>query len=122
MTALSSLEAQVTEIAMRATAKACEGMHPTRLEAVAVPLAQALVDVVIGNEGVQDSDKKHFVEVPNYIVFELWNRILDEVEKEIPAASQIEVAGVCTRSDRRELFSDSWRKTISKPMTTKKKI
>ena len=117
----TSLEVRVTEIAMRATASACVGMHPSRIEAVAVPLAQALVDVVIGNEeGKQGEGKKHFVEVPNYIVFELWNRILDEVEKEIPAASQIDVSGLCTRSDRREFMSEAWKKTISKPMQPKK--
>lgn len=122
MSQATSLEHQVTEIAMRATATACVGMHPSRVEAVAVPLAQALVDVVIGQEGIQNSDVKIFVETPNYIVFELWNRILDEVVKEIPAANQIEVAGICTRSSRLELMSDEWKKTIQKPMTPKKKI
>jgi hypothetical protein len=117
---MTTLEAKVTEIAMRATANACVGMHPSRIEAVAVPLAAALVDVVIGNEGSQQAVQKQSVEVPNYIVFELWNRILDEVEKEIPAANQIEVYGTCTRSDRRELMSEKWKQTISKPMPPKK--
>src|SRR5688572_11920396 len=114
----AGLEATVTEIALRATATACPGMHPTRIEAVAVPLAAALVDVVIGNEsGTQDARKKHHVDVHNYIVFELWNRILDEVEKEIPAAMQIEVTvKSCTRAERREFHSDKWMESIKKPM------
>ncbi len=123
MTERTGLERTVTEIAMRATATVCEGIHPSRLEAVAYPLAEALMDVLIDRDSGETNEKMYRVEVPDYTVFELWNRILDEVEKEMIAANKIEViVNRCTRTERRGLFSEAWKKTISTPHPNLKKI
>jgi hypothetical protein len=104
-----SLAALTTEITMAATAKVCQGFTPWRIEAIAVPLAEALVDIVIsqGNTAI----KHHPVVVSNYTTFELWNQILDEIAKEIPCVSTLEVIGRdMTRAQRAAFLTGDWRK------------
>jgi hypothetical protein len=103
-----SLEALTTEITMKATAKVCQGFTPWRIEAIAVPLAEALVDIVIsqGNTALKHPP----VTVSNYITFELWNQILDEIAKEIPCADTIEIIGRdLTRAQRARFLAGEWR-------------
>lgn len=103
-----SLENLIFEIALRATAKVCEGFEPSRIEAIAKPLALALTDIVVeqGNDPVE----KYPVEVSNYIIFEIWNQIMDEVVKEIPIGSRVEITGnKFTRTDRAKFLRGDWR-------------
>lgn len=111
---LTNLELMISEIVIRATAKVLGAeTHPTRIEAIYEPLAEALVDIVV----IGETPKKPEVSIKSYLVWELWNQILDEVEKEIPAASRIEVklVGPATRKDRTEFTSGAWRERLSKP-------
>src|SRR6185369_13228913 len=86
-----SLEALTTEIALRATAKVCQGFTPWRIEAIAGPLAAALVDIVI--EQGNTAFRREPLLVNSYTTFEIWNQILDEIAKEIPCAGELEIIG-----------------------------
>ncbi len=103
-----SLSQLTTKITLAATAKVCQGFSPWRIEAIAVPLAEALVEIVIsqGNTAL----KHQPVIVHNFITFELWNQILDEVQKEIPCVTQLEVVGRdLTRTQRARFLEGAWR-------------
>ena len=106
--AVQSLSSLTTKITLAATAKVCHGFSPWRIEAIAGPLAEALVDIVIsqGNTALKHAP----VTVSNYITFELWNQILDEVQKEIPCVASLEVVGSnITRKQRAVFLEGSWR-------------
>lgn len=59
-------------------------------------------------QGNEDVDA--LVEAPTYHCFELWNRIIDEIEKEIPVAGRLEVTAEVTRAQRKNFLSDEWKK------------
>ena len=102
------LSVLTTEITLKATAKVCQGFSSWRIEAIAVPLAEALVDIVIAQGNA--AYKHPPIQVSNYITFELWNQILDEVQKEIPCVAQLEVVGRdITRTQRTKFLEGSWR-------------
>lgn len=103
-----SLSALTTKITLAATAKVCRGFTPWRIEAIAAPLAEALVDIVISQGNT--AYKHHPIIVHNYRTFEIWNQILDEIQKEIPCVSQLEVLGKdFTRTQRAQFLEGSWR-------------
>jgi hypothetical protein len=102
------LLALTTKITLAATAKVCEGFTPWRIEAIAIPLAEELIDIVISQGNT--AYKHEPVRVSNYITFELWNQILDEIAKEIPCVSHVEVIGErITRGQRARFLEGSWR-------------
>lgn len=119
---MTAMEQVISEIVLRATSKVLgPTAHPSRVEAVAAPLSEALIDLVVA-EGNTTSPAP-VIDIGNYLVFELWNRILDEVEKEIPIAAKIEVVtkNIVKRSDRRFVNNEDWRTAqLTKPMPTKK--
>ncbi len=103
-----SLSALTTKITLAATARVCQGFTPWRIEAIAGPLAEALVDIVISQGNT--AHKHPPVIVYSYTTFELWNQILDEIQKEIPCVSQLEVVGrELTRAQRAKFLEGSWR-------------
>lgn len=110
---MTNLERMISEIVLRNTATVLEGAHPSRIEAVAAPLAEAVVDLVIS----QGSAKDPVIPIKSALVFFLWNDILDLIEKEIPAAGYIEVKLTVelTRKDRRDYSSGKWREKIHRP-------
>jgi len=93
-----SLQTLASEIVLRCTAKVLIGLPPDRIEAVAAPLTQGVIDMI-----VSQGENKHVPMTVNkgYPVFELWCRILDEIEKEIPCVANLEVVGMVTRGERR---------------------
>jgi hypothetical protein len=114
---MTAMELVISEITFRATSKVIgKEAHPQRIEAVAAPLAEALVDLVVA----QGSNPKSLpvVDLKTYMVWELWNRILDEIEKEIPIASKIQVnlIGGATRAERKAVTEETWRSTVSQPI------
>lgn len=114
---MTAMELVISEITMRATTKVIgKEAHPQRIEAISAPLAEALVDLVVA----QNSNPKTLpvVDLKTYMVWELWNRIIDEIEKEIPVASKIQVnlIGPATRAERRLVTEETWRTTVSKPI------
>ncbi len=113
---MTAMELVISEITIRATAKVLgPGAHPSRVEAVSTPLAEAIEDLVIAQGNQKENP---VVTLKSYMVWELWNRILDEVEKEIPIASQIQVilTDPATRAERRVVASETWRTVVSKPI------
>lgn len=104
-----TLTALIIEITLRATSKVCIGFSAARINTVALPLCEGLAEMVImqGN-GLEESAAVHYIEAPDYHCFELWNRIIDEIEKEIPVASKIEVLAKVTRSQRQNFNSGQW--------------
>lgn len=103
-----SLTVLTTEITMAATARVCQGFTPWRIEAISVPLAEALVDIVVGQGNT--ARKYPPIRVSNYTTFELWNQILDEIQKEIPCVNQLEVVGESlTRSQRARFLEGGWK-------------
>lgn len=97
-----------TKIVLRATALVCVGLSPARIEAVAYPLAEAIVDIVIAQGN--STTKPQPVRMSNYTTFELWNQILDEVAKCIPCVDDLEVIGCdLTRSQRKRFLEGKWR-------------
>jgi hypothetical protein len=89
----------ISEIAYRATAKILVSYHPSRITAVAEPLVDFILGIVIALENKQPLSP---ISTDNFVVWELWNKILDEIEKEIPAVKHIEVLGPkATRSERK---------------------
>jgi len=104
----TSLARLTTEIVLRCTAKVCHGFAPWRIEAIAAPLGEALIDIIVsqGNSAM----KHHPVTVSNYSTFELWNQILDEIQKEIPCANQLDAIGErVTRAQRAIYLEGAWR-------------
>ena len=101
------LSVQITEIVPRATATVCVGLSPARIEAVAYPLAEAVIDIVISQGN--DVRKPVPVRMSNYTTFELWNQILDEIAKSIPCVDKLEVIGCdLTRKHRKQFLSNEW--------------
>ncbi len=102
-----TLSRLITEIALRCTAKVCVGFSPARVETVAAPLSEGLIELVIV-QGDRLETADFAVKAPNYHCFELWNRIIDEIEKEIPIAAKIEVTATVTRAQRRNFNEGQW--------------
>ncbi len=104
---LTGLEKLTTEILYRCVATVCVGFSPARIAAIAEPLEEALVEMVI----IQDKEtpKVREITTSNYVVFELLNRILDMVELEIPVAAYIELKTAANRTDRRRFLSGAWK-------------
>lgn len=103
-----SLVTLITEIVLCATATVCEGFSPSRIEAVAYPLAEAVIDIVMSQGNMEG--KLAPVRMSNYTTFELWNQILDEVAKSVPCVDSVEVIGCdLTRAQRKRFLANEWR-------------
>lgn len=113
---MTAMERLISEITMRATSKVLgPGVHPQRVAAIAEPLVDGIMDLVVSQDSQSEPPAVTF---KDYVAWEIWNRIIDEIEKEIPVVSEINVVlnGQASRKDRALLVSDEWRKTVSKPI------
>lgn len=103
-----TLSILITETVLRATGTVCVGLSPARIEAVAFPLAEAVIDIVISQGNT--AQKAAPVRMTNYTTFELWNQILDEISKTIPCVDSLEVIGCdLTRTQRQRFLEGKWR-------------
>lgn len=108
------LESLISEIVLRCVGTVCFGFSAARVEAVAWPLRDAVVELVISAENQQQQqrgvgvgvavegsrDYPLVMKADSYASFDLMCRILDHVELEIPIVGQIEVIGAVSRSQR----------------------
>lgn len=117
---MTAMERLISEITMRATATVLgPEAHPSRVERIAAPLAEAIVDLVVSQGNSKDKTE---VTLDDFLAWEIWNRVLDEVEKEIPAVSRIEVIlnTKATRTFRRAVILGDWKDLLKKEYPKKK--
>ena len=85
-----SLENRIFEIVTRCIHTAWPTLTGDRVVAIAEPLTQAFLDIIVGGTHGYGTEP-YTVKVASFTTFELWNRILDEIQKELPQAQWIEV-------------------------------
>jgi hypothetical protein len=81
--------ALISEIVLRCTAKVCHDIKPDKISNIADPLIDAVVDMVAFQ--TEEKPTGFSVKTNHYVSFELFNRILDEIAKEIPCADRVNV-------------------------------
>ncbi|OQW34844.1 MAG: hypothetical protein A4E20_01320 [Nitrospira sp. SG-bin2] len=97
---MTSLENNVAEIVLRCTSKVCSGFSPGRIVDIAEPLVTKIVDLIVRS----DSGVYYEMKCDRYEVWLVLNQILDEVAKEIPAASRLDIIGTNIRRFHRAAY------------------
>jgi hypothetical protein len=104
------------KIVLRCVATVCRDLKPAEVWRIAEPLIEAVTDAVVFQHELTQPGTMQ-VKTNHYVSFELFNRIIDEIAKEIPCADKINVwCENMSRAQRRE-YIDRYGDT-SKPSSS----